>query len=69
MPNDFQGQKSKVKVTIDKYGNNLVNTIECNLLKLITHIAQDDWSRSHSTKTEKHLVNTIEINKKMNLIG
>ena len=29
---DFQGQRSKVKVTIDKYGNNLVNTIETKLL-------------------------------------
>ena len=25
---DFQGQGSKVKVTEDNYGNNLVNTIE-----------------------------------------
>ena len=27
-PIDFRGQRSKVKVTIDKYGNKLVNTIE-----------------------------------------
>ena len=27
-PIDFQGQKSKVKVKMDKYGNNLVNKIE-----------------------------------------
>ena len=27
-PIDFGGQRSKVKVTMDKYGNKLVNTIE-----------------------------------------
>ena len=27
-PIDFGGQRSKVKVTIDMYGNKLVNTIE-----------------------------------------
>ena len=27
-PNDFGGQRSKVKVTMDIYGNKLVNTIE-----------------------------------------
>ena len=27
-PINFEGQKSKVKVTIDKYGNKLLNTIE-----------------------------------------
>ena len=27
-PIDFWGQRSKVKVTMDIYGNNLVNTIE-----------------------------------------
>ena len=29
---DFGGQKSKVKVTMDIYGNKLVNTIETKLL-------------------------------------
>ena len=28
---DFEGQRSKVKVTMDKYGNKLVNTIETKL--------------------------------------
>ena len=27
-PIDFEGQRSKVKVTMDIYGNKLVNTIE-----------------------------------------
>ena len=27
-PIDFGGQRSKVKVTIERYGNKLVNTIE-----------------------------------------
>ena len=27
-PNDFGGQRSKVRVTINIYGNKLVNTIE-----------------------------------------
>ena len=31
-PIDFEGQRSKVKVTIDIYGNKLVNTIETNPL-------------------------------------
>ena len=31
-PFDFGGQRSKVKVTIDIYGNNLVNSIETKLL-------------------------------------
>ena len=31
-PIDFGGQRSKVKVTIDVYGNKLVNTIETKLL-------------------------------------
>ena len=31
-PIDFGGQRSKVKVTMDIYGNKLVNTIETKLL-------------------------------------
>ena len=31
-PTDFGGQRSKVKVTMDIYGNKLVNTIETKLL-------------------------------------
>ena len=31
-PIDFGGQSSKVKVTVDIYGNKLVNTIETKLL-------------------------------------
>ena len=31
-PIDFGGQRSKVKVTIEMYGNKLVNTIETNSL-------------------------------------
>ena len=31
-PFDFGGQRSKVKVTIEMYGNKLVNTIETKLL-------------------------------------
>ena len=31
-PNDFGGQRSKVKVTIGIYGNKLVNTIETKAL-------------------------------------
>ena len=31
-PIDFGGQRSKVKVTIDMYGNKLVNMIETKLL-------------------------------------
>ena len=31
-PIDFGGQRSKVKVTIDMYGNELVNTIETKRL-------------------------------------
>ena len=31
-PIDFGGQRSKVKVTIDMYGNKLLNTIETKLL-------------------------------------
>ena len=31
-PIDFGGQRSKVKVTMDIYGNNFVNTIETKLL-------------------------------------
>ena len=33
-PIDFGGQKSKVKVTMDIYGNKLVNTIETTLLHI-----------------------------------
>ena len=31
-PIDFRGQRSKVKVTIDIYGNKLVNMIQTKLL-------------------------------------
>ena len=31
-PIDFRGQRSKVKVTMDIYGNKLVNTLETKLL-------------------------------------
>ena len=31
-PTDYGGQRSKVKVTIDMYGNELVNTIETKSL-------------------------------------
>ena len=31
-PIDFGGQRSKVEVTMDKYGKRLVNTIETKLL-------------------------------------
>ena len=31
-PINFGGQRSKVKVTIDRYGNKLVHTIETTLL-------------------------------------
>ena len=31
-PIDFGGQRSKIKVTIDMYGNKLVNTIETKSL-------------------------------------
>ena len=34
MPIDFQGQGSKVKVTMNMYGNNLVNTIETTPLSI-----------------------------------
>ena len=33
-PIDFGGQRSKVKVTMDIYGNKLVNTIETKLLRI-----------------------------------
>ena len=33
---DFQGQRSKVKVTMDKYGNNLVNMMETKPLSLFS---------------------------------
>ena len=33
-PIDFGGQKSKVKVTMDIYGNKLVNTIETTPLHI-----------------------------------
>ena len=35
-PIDFQGQRSKVKFTMDKYGNNLVNTIETKQLSVFS---------------------------------
>ena len=34
-PINFGGQRSKVKVTMDIYGNNLVNTIATKLLRLL----------------------------------
>ena len=42
-PIDFGGQRSRVKVTIDIYGNKLVNTIEtknvvCFFIKLGRHV-------------------------------
>ena len=33
-PIDFEGQRSKVKVTMDIYGNKLVNTIETKPLHI-----------------------------------
>ena len=35
-PIDFQDQRSKVKVTMDKYGNNLMNTIETKPLSVFS---------------------------------
>ena len=34
IPIDFGGQRSKVKVTMDIYGNKLVNTIETKVLSI-----------------------------------
>ena len=40
-PIDFEGQRSKVKVTMDIYGDKLVNTIETKLLCISSsHLAE-----------------------------
>ena len=40
IPIDFGGQRSKVKVEMDVYGNKLVNTIETKLLCIsLSHLA------------------------------
>ena len=33
-PIDFGGQRSKIKVTMDKYGNKLVNSMEAKPLRI-----------------------------------
>ena len=40
-PIDFGGQRSKVKVTLDIYGNKLVNTIETKPLHISLSNLQD----------------------------
>ena len=40
-PIDFGGQRSKVKVTMDIYGNKLVNTIETKPLQISLSNLQD----------------------------
>ena len=44
---DFAGYRSKVKVTVDKYGHNLMNTtrnltVECISVNLDTGVAYDE---------------------------